>query len=276
VTRSQAIAWSVVAWVAVWAFWLTTTRGYHATWPLATIAITALVGSYAAASYVNHLLLVPRFLRNGKYLRHVSSLIGIMMFFTAAALAVLRLFYVKILGPFPVRPWYEDYAIDLFGMVVHVLAAACVVWVFKRLTRSARIAAHNLAPISVVAIRTGLRRAADGTLSLLVTARCRCGRHFGRRLFEFLCVTDVRIVVGELVRFAVDHLRNRGDDLRFVGDVRLLVAECGVVGQPFCEPFLVGDVEPLHELVAGCDLRPIRNCGIRLRNGRSFTANQLR
>jgi len=138
VSRSQAITWSVVAWIAVWAFWLATTRSYHATWPLAVIATTALVSAYAAAAYVNHLVLVPRLLRNGWNLRYASSLIGIMMLFTAAALAVLRLFYVKILGPFPVRPWYEDYAIDLFGMVVHVLAAAAVVSLVGRWTRSMR------------------------------------------------------------------------------------------------------------------------------------------
>jgi hypothetical protein len=138
VSRTQAIMWSVVAWVAVWAFWLATTRSYHSTGPLAVIATTALVGAYAAAAYVNHLVLVPRLLRNGYYLRYATWLIGIMMLFTAAALAVLRLFYVKILGPFPVRPWYEDYAIDLFGMVVHLLAAAAVVSLVGRWTRSMR------------------------------------------------------------------------------------------------------------------------------------------
>ena len=49
------------------------------------------------------------------------------------ALAVIRLFYVKILGPFPVKSWYVDDGLDLFGMVVHILAATVVVG-FRRLT----------------------------------------------------------------------------------------------------------------------------------------------
>jgi len=134
-TRSQAITWSVVAWVAVWAFWLVTTREYHATGPLAAIATTALVVSYAAAAYVNQLVIVPKFLSDRRYGPYIAWLLAVMFAFTGIALAVLRLFYVKILGPFPVRPWYVDYELDLFGMVVHVIAAAVVVWVFGRWTR---------------------------------------------------------------------------------------------------------------------------------------------
>lgn len=134
-TRPQAIGWSVIAWAAVWAFWLATTRAFHANWPLAIIATTALIGAYAAAAYVNQLVLVPRFLRRGRLIEYTGWLMFIMLLLSALALGVIRMFYVQILGPFPVKPWYIDYGLDFTGMIVHVSSAALVVWFVRRKTQ---------------------------------------------------------------------------------------------------------------------------------------------
>jgi hypothetical protein len=126
----QAIRWSVFAWIAVWAFWLSTTRSLHANWTLATIATTAMIVCFAAAAYVNQLLLLPRLWRNGRRVLYCINLLLVMLALTGVALAVIRLFYTVIFGPFPVKPWYVDYAIDFAGMNAHVGAAAIVVWLF--------------------------------------------------------------------------------------------------------------------------------------------------
>ncbi|MGE3640664.1 MAG: hypothetical protein AB7G28_19065 [Pirellulales bacterium] len=122
--------WSVVAWIGVWAFWLATTRSFHANWTLATIATTAMVVCFATAAYLNHLVLVPRFWRTRQYTAYVESLLLAMLGLTGVALAVIRLFYTVVFGPFPVKPWYVDYGLDFTGMVVHVAAAAAIVWLF--------------------------------------------------------------------------------------------------------------------------------------------------
>jgi hypothetical protein len=53
---------------------------------------------------------------------------------TAAALAVIRVSYVKAVGPDP-DPLgvYKHYAIDFLGVLVHVAAAVLVVWVVRRI-----------------------------------------------------------------------------------------------------------------------------------------------
>lgn len=57
-----------------------------------------------------------------------------MALFTAFALAVIRVSYLMTCGP-DTDPYgvYKHYAIDLFGMVVHVAAAALIVWATSRL-----------------------------------------------------------------------------------------------------------------------------------------------
>ena len=122
------IMWSMFAWIAVWGFWLTLTYGFHPTFLLALIVTTSLVSVYSVASYVNHLVLVPRLSARGMGWRYLISLVAVMALLTAVGLAMIRLSYLMTLGPDP-DPYglYKHYAIDLFGMVVHVGAAALIV-----------------------------------------------------------------------------------------------------------------------------------------------------
>jgi hypothetical protein len=133
--RSRRWVWlSVLAWIGVWLFWLVTTRGFHPTFTLALIVTTSLIGMYAAAAYVNHLVLIPRFWRTGRRGRYIAWLVVMMLLLTAAALAVIRVSYTAMWGLDPDKDGvYKHFAIDLFGMAVHLAAAAGVVWAFRRI-----------------------------------------------------------------------------------------------------------------------------------------------
>ena len=135
-SRSKALGWSLVAWLAVGVFWLVTTRGHHPTWTLAVIVTASLMIAYAGTVYINHLVLIPRYWRTGRYTWFAGSLLGTMAVLTALALTVIRVSYHTMLGPDPdPNGLYIHYAIDFFGMAVHVLGAAGVVWAVGRLTR---------------------------------------------------------------------------------------------------------------------------------------------
>jgi hypothetical protein len=127
---------SLVAWVGVWAFWLTVTHNFHPTFALAVIVTTSLVVAYAAAAYLNHLVLVPRLWMAGRRWQYAVWLAATMALLTAGALAVIRVSYFELLGPDPdPNGVYKHYAIDLFGMAVHLLAAAGIVAVVQQLCR---------------------------------------------------------------------------------------------------------------------------------------------
>lgn len=122
------LKWSLFAWIAVWGFWLTLTYGFHPTFLLAVIVTTSLVGVYAVATYINHLVLVPRLCTRDIGWSYLISIGAVMALLTAVGLAMIRISYLVTLGPDP-DPYglYKHYAIDLFGMVVHVGIAALIV-----------------------------------------------------------------------------------------------------------------------------------------------------
>jgi hypothetical protein len=136
VLRPLVLGLSLVAWAGVWAFWLAATRTFHPTFALAVIVTTSLVVAYAVAAYVNHLVLVPRLWMAGRRWRYAAWLAATMALLTAGALAVIRVSYFGLSGADPdPNGMYKHYAIDLFGMAVHLLAAAGVVAVGRRLCR---------------------------------------------------------------------------------------------------------------------------------------------
>lgn len=127
-TRTTDLRRSAAAWLAVAAFWLITTRNYHPSWALAAIVTGSLMVAYSSASYLNHLVLLPRFFGSRRYRLYWALLLGIMLTFTGAALAVIRVAYFHLHGPDPdPNGAVKHYLIDLVGMVVHVAAAALVV-----------------------------------------------------------------------------------------------------------------------------------------------------
>ena len=131
-SSARNILLSLLAWIAVGLFWLVTTRDFHPTWPLAIVATGSLLTCYAAASYVNLLILVPRYLRGGRAGIYAAALAGVMVVFTAMAIVVLRTYYIHVIGAGSVHSLELDFALDFFGMVVHVTGAAGVVWIASR------------------------------------------------------------------------------------------------------------------------------------------------
>lgn len=139
VSRSCGLRESLVAWVVVWSLWLATTRTFHPTFSLAVIVTTSLVAVYAVASYLNHLVLIPRLWRPGRRGTYAAWLVATMCLLTAAALRVIRIAYVELWGPDPdPHGAYKHYAIDLVGMAVHVSAAAVVVRMARRWNEARR------------------------------------------------------------------------------------------------------------------------------------------
>jgi hypothetical protein len=127
------LALSLLGWFGAWVLWFTLTRDFHPTLTLAVIVTTSLVVAYAAAAYINHLVLIPRFWATGRPIWYVFSLSMMMALLTAAALAVIRTSYFQLWGPDPdPNGAYKHFAIDLFGMAVHLLLAAGVVMVARR------------------------------------------------------------------------------------------------------------------------------------------------
>ena len=138
-SRSLPIIASVLAWVIVWAFWLFATRSQHPSWTLALIVTTSLVLAFAAATYIHHYCLLPKLARDNSYVAYRSWLLAVMISLTAVALTIIRISYLRLHGP-DADPFgaYKHFAIDLFGMLVHVAVAYVAVrytpW--NRLTRS--------------------------------------------------------------------------------------------------------------------------------------------
>jgi hypothetical protein len=124
---------SLTVWLAVGGFWLVVTRGYHPTMLLAVIVTAALMTAYASAAYVHHLLLIPRYWRAGRPGMYALGLSITMVGLTVLALAVIRTSYLHLHGPDPdPNGVYVHFAIDLFGMAVHLLGAAGVAWLINQ------------------------------------------------------------------------------------------------------------------------------------------------
>jgi hypothetical protein len=61
-----------------------------------------------------------------------------MLLLTAAALAVIRVSYAQLWGLDPDKDGVaKHFGIDLFGMAVHLVAAAGIVWAYRRVARRA-------------------------------------------------------------------------------------------------------------------------------------------
>jgi len=117
--------------------WFVVTRNRHPTVGLAVITTSAIVVAYAVAAYLHHLILIPRFLRTGRRVAYAGLLAIVMVLLTGAALVVIRAAYERVVGPEPdpVRTWVTHFGIDLFGMAVHLLAAAAFVRIATRSPR---------------------------------------------------------------------------------------------------------------------------------------------
>ncbi len=127
----------MAAWTGVGVFWFVVTRGIHPRLSLAVIVSTSLITTFAAGAYINHLVLIPRYLDSGRTGRYVVTLFRMVVALTAVTLSINRTSYLLTLGPDP-DPYglYKHYGIDFVLIATHLLAVVAVVWMFKRFARS--------------------------------------------------------------------------------------------------------------------------------------------
>lgn len=145
--RLRCLGISLIAWIGVWAFWLTATSDFHPLRALAVVVTTSLVVAYATAAYINHLILLPRLWAAGRRWEYAAWLVAMMVVLTAAALAVIRVAYAEWWGPDPdPNGVYKHFAIDLFGMAVHLLGAAGAVAVGRWVCRTRPLGVRDAEP----------------------------------------------------------------------------------------------------------------------------------
>ena len=135
-TVTTGLLLSIVAWLAVTLFWLFATRDFHPTWTLATIVTFTLLSAYACVAYMNHYVFIPHYLRQKQRDEYVLLLFGSMAGLTLVALAVIRLCYTKVFGPYPVNHFAIDLGLDFLGMVVHVGGAAGIAKIYGQITKN--------------------------------------------------------------------------------------------------------------------------------------------
>jgi len=123
----------VVIWLALLVFWTLFSIAYHPS-ILTDIAVTiVLLSSYAVMVYFNYLILIPHFLHTRGYLQYVIALLISMCGLMFVAFNIIRLIYTYFGYSALIGDYWYNYAIDLFGMIVHVSAAMLLVWIVSRL-----------------------------------------------------------------------------------------------------------------------------------------------
>jgi len=122
----------VLLWFALLVFWTVFSTSYHPTILIDISATTLLLTFYAAIVYINYLVLLPRLRNGGKYFFYWSALLLSMIMLTFIVHALIRILYSLQGDADQLGDYWQHYAIDLFGMAVHLLLAAAVVWIGKR------------------------------------------------------------------------------------------------------------------------------------------------
>ena len=122
----------ILIWLVLYAFWLVFSLDYHPTLLIDIIVTALLSAAYASAIYLNHLVLIPRLFHSHNYLGYFSSLIAAMAALTFIAFSAVRATYFSLWDPAQIGDYWFHYCIDLFGMIVHVSAAALLVWIVTR------------------------------------------------------------------------------------------------------------------------------------------------
>jgi hypothetical protein len=111
------------AWVSV---------PFYPTIEVDLIVTALLLVTYITAVYLNALVLWPRLWKQQKRWEYLLALIPILGGLTLIVLAMIRLTYSETVGPERLGPYWQHFAIDLFGMTVHVAGAAGIMWFSKQ------------------------------------------------------------------------------------------------------------------------------------------------
>lgn len=119
---------NVVVWLAVYWFWLWTTRDFHPTRTIAACATAILVAASAAAVYLNALVLRPRF--GGRLWVYVISVCAAVLALDLAAVLGIGAVYDWLWRPDPRRFgfWFNMLS-DGVIINLHLLVS---VWLARR------------------------------------------------------------------------------------------------------------------------------------------------
>lgn len=134
-SKTISIRGQILLWLLLLAFWIVFSIDYHPTLLIDVIVTSLLLVAYASAIYLNHLVLIPRFFRSHRYLQYSLGLFVYMAALTFLALFAIRATYFSLCDPNQIGDYWQHYAIDLFGMMVHVAAAAFLLWIISRIKR---------------------------------------------------------------------------------------------------------------------------------------------
>lgn len=119
----------VLAWLALWCFWVVASRHNHPNWTLNGIATALLVATFALAVYANHLVLIPRLLRRGRILAYLSGLAIVAILLALACTLLIGLVYDLLWGPDPRRFGFGvNFAAELTGVALHLAVVAAAFW----------------------------------------------------------------------------------------------------------------------------------------------------
>lgn len=131
------IGLAILLWTCIAAAWTAATRHFHPTLAVASCVTASLIASYAAAAWINESRLLPQARQTKHARRYWLQLIAAMFILTALALTAIHIIY-HVLGPFPTGPIPQHFALDFFGMAVHIAGARAAVAVSRRRHTRAR------------------------------------------------------------------------------------------------------------------------------------------
>ncbi|MDP4231055.1 MAG: hypothetical protein Q8916_11705 [Bacteroidota bacterium] len=121
----------IIIWICLFIFWVAFSRNYHPALFIDVVVTLILLSGYAFVVYVNILALIPRFWRQKRLLKYWLALLSSMLLTTLVILALVRLVYSSFSDPARIGDYWEHFAIDFFGMAVHVFAAVCFVRIIR-------------------------------------------------------------------------------------------------------------------------------------------------
>jgi hypothetical protein len=120
-------------WVALWILLATATRVFHPTILIAASATACLELASLSAVYLNHSVLVPKFLATRRLFRYAAALLLSLSILTMAAVFAIQLLYDIFWRPDARRfGLWVNIESDFAWIALHVLAAALFYGAWRR------------------------------------------------------------------------------------------------------------------------------------------------
>lgn len=123
----------LLGWIALASLAMVLVRAHHPTLLINALATSLLFASFAAAVYINHLVLIPRLLHEDRRTAYGVTLLLTMVGVTLVAVFGIQFVYDVLWGPDPLRyGFWFNFVTDFAGTLLHVVVAAVFVVFAKR------------------------------------------------------------------------------------------------------------------------------------------------